>query len=152
MIKQNLVEYVDAGLLECMDILLILYSDPLEHFQQRYFLLVFCFEDFLQHRLEIFGIDECDVQSVEKFLRINENFHHLLMVAFHDPDRIEDDILGEIGAEQPKQLIVVQTIPDVGLGLEDLAKIVEKALPIYNGLAEGRVGLEDHVLAFVALA
>lgn len=48
-------------------------------------------------------------------------------------------------------MIVVKAIPSVGLGLKYFGEVVEEALTVDERLGEGRIRLEDDMLALVAL-
>lgn len=73
------------------------------------------------------------------------------MPPLDNPDSIHNNFLREIRTQQPKKLIIIKPIAYIGLSFEYLAEIVEKALAIDDRFAEGTVGFEDNVFAFVAL-
>lgn len=73
------------------------------------------------------------------------------MIALHNPDCADDDVLGEVGAKQPEQLVVVEPIPDIGFCFENFTEVVQETLPVDHGLAERCVRFQDHMLSLVAL-
>lgn len=73
------------------------------------------------------------------------------MLTFNYPYSVDYNILREIGTKQSEQLIIIQSISDVGLGLKYFTEIIEKTLPIYDRLAEGAIRFKHYMLTFITL-
>lgn len=75
----------------------------------------------------------------------------MLLVRQNQANCLLNELPGEVTAEEPRELVVVQSVSLVLIDLEYLCEVVEEAYLAEGGLAEGTVRLEQDVLPPVAL-
>ena len=100
-------------------------------------------------------MNEIQIKGVDELPGVEYSGHvgfDVVFGVFNDQiDAFDNDLFGEVAAEEPEELVVVEAVPLVVLKFENFDEIVEETDSVECGLVKGGEGFEQDMLALVAL-